>query len=425
MNYKSLASCAIALVLAYGQAPNVVTASPESEHSAKTPSVNLAKAKKAFEHCSFAEVTRLLAKDNSEEGFFLQARAVEIVRSGDASFFYLRASQIAPTPLKEVYKALALLSSTRSSSALDVLRPIYARYPSNPEVMSTYGRCLCTADQSEKGRELMRVARLKDPKSEICSDNLSNVAKLNFAVSDALESLGRDIAAKPHSVPLRLRRAIVFSESGQLKESLGDFDAALKENPDCQYTYYQRATVYRNMQKYDKAIADLVRSEQCPEKDRLVSQRVLRLKVDCEDQSHHVSSAVADSRALIDSYRGLKLSRGMRADILHRVTLLEKQNQCDAALKALQPMMHDYSDRSEVLTVQARLLGKLKRYKESLAIADKLVARDNEMWEWHQIRGLALAGLGDTTRAEHEFAQAKSLKSEYSDLPQQLRERIK
>ncbi|KAK4689665.1 hypothetical protein P7C73_g431, partial [Tremellales sp. Uapishka_1] len=84
-----------------------------------------------------------------------------------------------------------------------------------------------------------------------------------FLIGDSLgakDDLEKSLDLKPDFVQSWVKIASVHMELGDAASAFGDFEAAIRHNPDDADIYYHRGQVYFIMQEHDKAIADYVKS---------------------------------------------------------------------------------------------------------------------------------------------------------------------
>ena len=194
-------------------------------------------------------------------------------------------------------------------------------------------------------------------------------------------------------------------------------NSILKNNPDCQFAYYQRALYWQSLKKYENAIDDCNRCIASKDSLEPIVRKCTRTKVDSEEHLHRYADAAEHSKALIKNSESLVGSYGVRGDFLRQAALLEKTGKYAEALKVMEPLLKSSPGRTEVMVLRARILGKMGQFKESLAICNKLIALDSNMPDWYRMRARAFNGLGNKAAANKDLATSKSLGDEIPNLP--------
>jgi tetratricopeptide (TPR) repeat protein len=87
------------------------------------------------------------------------------------------------------------------------------------------------------------------------NDGIANSQKGRY--DQALQDFNKALQLKPKDPALITFRGITYYAKGNNTQAIQDFDAALQIDPKFARAYYQRGMVYDNLEKYDKAVADL------------------------------------------------------------------------------------------------------------------------------------------------------------------------
>lgn len=367
-------------------------------------------ASRSFDRGDFTTVLKLLEQPKTPEECILLGRTYNLTTIGDGTPSFQRAGVLDHySPKSLLYMALGYINVREYGPAEKAIRGALSKAPNDNEIKSTYGRFLYRQGQGDEGFSLMNAALSKAPTSQICLENLATSYAEAFESSKAAALYSRLVAAKPGIVEPLLLRSRLYAERGDTKNALADFDAIFKINPDCQVGYFQRATLWQKLKKYENVDKDCDKCIACKGKNFVITRRCMRAKVDAEERLHRFAKAAETSKYLTKDSEKVLTSWGARGDVLRRAALLEKTGKYAEALQALDPLYKFAPNRTEVMMLRARILGKSGNFKESLFLCNKLIAIDPNMGGWYRMRARALNGLGDKAAAARDLEKSKTL----------------
>lgn len=379
---------------------------------------NYSAALKAFNTGAYGLVEKYLSKLDTVDEAILYGRWNMAIKSDNGMKGFTRAMQLDGGSSKSrLYMALAYADIHDFEEALKQLKIALSKDAKNAELLSTQGRCQYKLGQTEEGMAAMRAALAQAPGSEIVVGNLARVYTESFDTRAAEDFHSRLVQLKKGCVQPLLERAYFYIQAGQDKKALADFESALKINSQCQVAYWQRAYFWQQRKEYKKAVDDCNRCLVCKDPLGQLERRVLRLKVDAQERLKRYADAAEDSKKLTKDAGLLVGNWGVRGDVLRQAALLERVGKYKDALKALDPLYKAAPNRTEVMFLRARILGKAGDYGESLYLCNKLIALDTNMPDWYRMRARALTGLGRKEQAAKDLEKAKSLGASIPDLP--------
>jgi len=373
---------------------------------------------KFYNKGAFSAVMKTLSAPNTADEFILVGRTFVLLGVGDGTASFVNAARLEGfSPRTRAFIAVGHLDKHDYDAASREANKGLNADPKNIELKSIVGRCTFKNGQTEIGIAAMTKALEKLPKSEICLENLARTYDDSFDPKKAEIYYTRMVDAEPGTVAPLFKRAFLYRESSQEKKFLADLNAILKINPACQFAYYQRALYWQKAKQFEKAIEDSNKALACKDKIDYLERKCTRVKVDSEEHLHRYAEAAEHSKALTKGSSSLVGSYGVRGDFLRQSALLEKTGKYAEALKVLQPLIKSSPNRTEVMVLHARILGKSGQFKESLVLCNKLIALDPQMPDWYRMRARAYNGLGNKAAAAKDLATLKSLGDEIPELP--------
>ncbi|WVR08724.1 hypothetical protein IAU60_005782 [Kwoniella sp. DSM 27419] len=158
-----------------------------------------------------------------------------------------------------------------------------------------------------------------------------------FLVGDsegARQDLQKSLDLVPSFVQSWVKIASVHMELGDAASAFGDFEAAIRHNPEDPDIYYHRGQVYFIMQEFDKAIADYNKST----------------SLDSSFIFTHIQAAVAQY----------------------------KQGNVGASMAAFRRILKEFPDRGEPSNYYGELLLDQQKFQESLERFDRSIELDKE-----------------------------------------------
>ncbi|MDR0412876.1 MAG: tetratricopeptide repeat protein, partial [Dysgonamonadaceae bacterium] len=90
-------------------------------------------------------------------------------------------------------------------------------------------------------------------------NNLGTIQRRQGKPDDALRSYSLALARYPKNAVFLRARASLFSETGDFKNALLDYNTLLEESPDDEEALYQRALLYLSMKNFESSEKDLER----------------------------------------------------------------------------------------------------------------------------------------------------------------------
>ena len=215
---------------------------------------------------------------------------------------------------------------------------------------------------------------------------------------DAIENLKKAIALDPLYANAYYNLAGTYEHIGNYLEALKNYNKAIEINPNYAEAYNNRGSLHANLKDYQKALEDFSKSIEIEPNSATVYGNRGYVLLELKDYN----------RALEDTDTAIKLNPNDANFYRTRGKIYSKLKNYEKAVenytKVLEFLPNDY------LMYFARGLAYcfLKNYDAALADCDSALKIEQD-GGIYQLRGLCYKNLGETAKAEADFAKAKEL----------------
>jgi tetratricopeptide (TPR) repeat protein len=167
--------------------------------------------------------------DDAPTLFALGNTARALGLAGPADAFFRRVLALEPERIEALVNLANLLREAgQFAAAQALLAPALARNPEAAELWLTLGSAWRESGDTARAQAHYREALARRPDYPAALANLANLADLTGDAGAALALYDRAIRQDPHNAQVRLNRAVLHLQSGNLKDGWRDYAARLK-----------------------------------------------------------------------------------------------------------------------------------------------------------------------------------------------------
>jgi tetratricopeptide (TPR) repeat protein len=234
---------------------------------------------------------------------------------------------------------------------------------------------------------------------------LGVIAAQTQRAPQALELLGRLLAARPHDPVAHNNYANVLLQLDRVDEALRSYERALELKPDYAAAYTNRGNALQKLARFEDALESY--------------EHALTLKPDDAEAHNNRGNALQELRrfeAALQSYeRALELKPNYAEAHANRGNALRELKRYEEALRSTERALALKPDYPEAEMNRGTALRGLRRFQEALASYERALALEPGYAEAHVNRGNSLRELARFDEALASYERALALKPDYAE----------
>ncbi len=371
-------------------------------------------ARKELDTGSYGRVLKMLQSRNDVDSLLLKTRAQLCMESEEEAMSSLQsARKLDPENLEIAILSWYYLARWKSNipKALINLQTLIHAHPRNAEIHSLLGRALYLSGRKKDGLQEMQIGSKMDPRSLLCSANLSNSYLDQLDDGSALSVLNQACSLHSQSPEPFVRRGQLYEFLGKANLALADYSMSIKISPACPIAYYHRASLLAQQGEFKKALVDCTKASNSDE-THLIAAKILRLRIKCDRREGLLQDAVdAGTSLLKDVPKRKTIDGATQADLLALAQDLQSLKQFRRALETIELVQRFNPKSTSAAFAKASLHLEMGDYDSSLTELNSLLARDTPMAEWYTCRATVLKKLARNDEALADLRRAKELKT--------------
>jgi len=267
-----------------------------------------------------------------------------------------------------VQLARVLYGAGDRSEAERLCRQALALDEKHFEALTLLGFIAARTGRPVEAVELLGRAIAARPQDAVTHYNRANILRKLGRLDDALEGYDRALKLAPALVEAHNNRGLTLRQMGCLAESLASYDRAVGLKPDYSEAQNNRGNVLREMRRLEEALAAYARALES--RAGFVEAHANRGVV-----LHELRRLEA---ALASFDRAIGLNPQYAEAHNGRGNVLSDLRRFDAALASYDRAAAIKPDKADAYVNRGNVLRDLKRYREALASYDQALAREPE-----------------------------------------------
>jgi protein O-GlcNAc transferase len=268
---------------------------------------------------------------------------------------------------------------------------------------------------------------------------LGSIAIRTGRKQEAVEWLGRAVAARPTDAAARINQGVALQALMRPAEALESYRQAIRLMPDIPEAHNNLGFTLRGLGRLDEALASCERALELkpayveahnnrgialqelkrPEEALASYDRALQLQPDYAQAHVNRGSALQQLQrpleALASFARAIELQPDFAEAHNHRGIALQELKRLDEALASYDRALALKPDYADACNNRGSVLQKLKRPQEALDSFERALRLAPDRAEVHNHRGLALQALARLDEALQSYERAIRLKPGYAD----------